>query len=268
MHAQGLQHPLGEAVGERSVVQHLDDAAQHVGGHGVRPPGPRLVAEREGGQPADRVGQGSPTFQRGQSGAPVHLVHRVLVQDGVAEARGVAEQVGNGDGPIGWHHLRDIGGPAHEHPRLGELGQDAGDRVAQPEAPLLHQLHHGHRGDRLGHREDPPQGVVGHGNRVLPVGQAGRGTEHHAAVAGNQHVGAHHVAVVHEGPGEVGHPPKAGGIQAYLGGMDVDRQHSHGHRVWCGIAGGAPVGVSPLRRSTRRRREPRRPPPSRGRGWR
>ena len=49
-----------------------------------------------------------------------------------------------------------------------------------------------------------------------------------ASVAGDQHVGAHHVTVLHERPGEVGHALQAVGIQAHLGGMDVDRQTSHG----------------------------------------
>ncbi len=140
----------------------------------------------------------------------------------------MAEQVGNGDGPIGGNHLRRIGGPAHEHLRGGKLRQDAGHRIPQPEAALLHQLHDGHRRDRLGHREDPPEGVVGHGDGILPVSQAGRGAEHDASVACDQHVGAHHVTVLHERPGEVGHTLQAVGIQAHLGGMDVDRQDSHG----------------------------------------
>ena len=63
-------------------------------------------------------------------------------------------------------------------------------------------------------------------------------------MAGDQHIGAHHVTVLHEGPCEVGHAPEAVCIHADLRGMDVDLQHFHGRRVWCGVAYDAPAGLS------------------------
>jgi hypothetical protein len=53
-----------------------------------------------------------------------------------------------------------LGGQRPQHPRLGELGQSASDRVAQGHQPVLDEQHGGDTDDRLGQRGDPEDGVA------------------------------------------------------------------------------------------------------------
>jgi hypothetical protein len=72
---------------------------------------------------------------------------------------------------------------AREHARLGELGQPARDRVLELEGALLPQHHRRHRGDRLGHRVDPPDRVALDRQVRLDVAVAARRLVRELAVA-------------------------------------------------------------------------------------
>ena len=85
---------------------------------------------------------------------------------------------------------------AGEHARLGERGQEARDRVLELEAPFLPQHHRRHRGDRLGHRVDPPQRVGLDGQVGLDVAAPAGGLVGGLAVARDRDEVARQAAVV------------------------------------------------------------------------
>ena len=143
-HSQRVQDPVPHSLTERSPVHQLDDPSQHVGGHGVRPSGPRLVEQRQGGQLVDPLDQGPPGSESVQACTPVQLVHRSPIHDRVADAGGVGEQVGDGDGPLGGHRFRVVCRAAHQYPRVSEGRQEPRQGVPQPEPTLVHQLHDDH----------------------------------------------------------------------------------------------------------------------------
>ena len=92
----------------------------------------------------------------------------------IAEARGMAQQIEDGNRVLR-RHQAGAGlaggriGLGHGDLHLGEFGEICGDRVAQVEFALFIELHCRHSDDRLGHRREAEDGVLGHrlGRRLV-----------------------------------------------------------------------------------------------------
>ena len=76
----------------------------------------------------------------------------------------------------------------------GECRDIGIDRVVEMAGPLLEQHHQRRRGDRLGHRIDPDQGVAGPREAALDVALPGPAAPGHAAPAGDEGEGAGELA--------------------------------------------------------------------------
>ena len=94
-----------------------------------------------------------------EAGLAVQRVDGMGVHEPVGQPGGVAEQLPQLhllDLRVEHRPLRRAGPP---HLRVGERRQVLGDGILELEATLLPQRQRGDRGDRLGHRVDPPDGV-------------------------------------------------------------------------------------------------------------
>ena len=49
---------------------------------------------------------------------------------------------------------------SHEYAQIGKFRDIFGDRLAERDLPLLHQLHEGDRSDRFGHAGDAENGIM------------------------------------------------------------------------------------------------------------
>ncbi len=170
-HAQGIEDRGLEVVAELLARHDLDEPGADVGLEAVAPSGAGLVDERrlpdvvgerfEGDAPLGEDARASDTTllcRRGLQREPDagHVHHDVFDGRG---AHGVDESLG----PVG-RCLLDL----HAPPR----GDEAVHGIGELEVSPLVEAHERNAGDRLGHRVDPPDGVVGDGGRTLEVGQA------------------------------------------------------------------------------------------------
>lgn len=111
-------------------------------------------------------------------------IARRAAQKAIAQARGVAEQLAQGDGGVAAVRLAWL-----------ELRQPARDGLVQAEATLGDQGQGGDRGDRLGHRGQAKQRIDRHCLSRFPVGQAGGPAIDDATVTGHQDHRAHQALV-------------------------------------------------------------------------
>ena len=152
----------------------------------------------------------------------------------MAEARGVEQQVFDGDGTYG-RAGRTAGRVDDLHD--GELWQVLVHRVVEPELAVVVQHHHGYGGDRLGHRVDAEERPFGHRRAGGEILHAGRLQIADAAVPGH---GRH-------GPGDL-----AGGDQlreqrrglVEHGWREADRVWRHARQRRRGLLPGAHASES------------------------
>ena len=93
-----------------------------------------------------------------------------VAEEPVAEARRVAHQVLDRRRDRGRHARRLAGGDAE----VGERGDELGDRLVEPQQAAFHQHQRRDGDDRLRHRVDAPDGVVGQRIARGDVAKAGR----------------------------------------------------------------------------------------------
>ena len=172
-HAERPEHARREELVERLAGDDLDDAAEHVGRDAVVPLAAGLEEQR---QSRPRLAAGREVHARRraplEAGRAVEGVDGVGVVEAVGQPGGVGEQVPHPD-RLGRRHGHDLGHRAAAvDAHVGELGQEAGDRVLELEVPLLPQHHRRDRGDRLRHRVDAPQRVRLDGQVGLDVAPA------------------------------------------------------------------------------------------------
>ena len=150
-----------------------------------------MVVQRQLGQTQHALANG-----HGLGGKEIHntglgielLEAGVAVDDTVPEARGVREQITNGDLALG-----GLAGPGAiglviglKHLRLLELRDPVRHRIIEPEPPLLPEHHDRGRGDGLGLRCDAENVVALERPAGLIVGHAEGLVVHHLAIAGHQ----------------------------------------------------------------------------------
>jgi hypothetical protein len=113
-----------------------------------------------------------------------------------AQAQAGGQQVAHGDGSPGRHRLLQRPGGIGQHPAVGQLGEVAVDRLVEPDPPVRHQDQRGNRGDRLGHRRDPEDGVSRHRHAGVDVDHAG-GADVGLALAAHPPHQSGHLAFAH-----------------------------------------------------------------------
>ena len=226
---RGRKILLLEEVVELLSGGHLDDAAEDVGGDRVVPFGPRLEQQREAGPDVAglgqvRAGRRAPL----EPGRAVQRVHRVHPVEAVGEPGRVGEQVpdpdrlGGGDG-----HLLLVRAAVVDADVV-EGRDEFADRVGEREPALLVQDHRGDRGDRLGHRVDAPQGVVGHRQPRLDVARPAPGHVRQVAVPADREQPAGQAPVFHVA-GEVRVDAlESFFVQPEFGRIGLDGQLGHG----------------------------------------
>lgn len=229
VHAEGREHLLGEEGVQPLPGHHLDDAAEHVGGHRVVPLGARLEQQWERRPHVARGGEVHPTGSAElEALRAVDLVDRVGVVPAVCEPRGVGEQVPDAHRLGGGHRsgVRRRAGPVHPH--VGEGRDVAGHRVGELEQAAFVEHQHGHRRDRLGHRVDAPDGVVTDRPLRLDVGEAVVGEQRHPAAARDRHRPAGEPALVDVPAVVRGDPLQPLRVEPDLFGLRVHLELCHG----------------------------------------
>ena len=147
------------------------------------------MGERHLGQPGDLVGNRLQASLIDTSSsiasiqAPVARGHA-----GVGEAGRMRKEIPDRDRPVGGHggdvFARVILGKAQD-PHVLQLGQVLFHRVVQAELALLDEHHHRDTGDRLGHRGDGEDRILGHGRLAGHVAVAERGLVGYLAMPRN-----------------------------------------------------------------------------------
>ncbi len=87
-------------------------------------------------------------------------------------AHGEGEQVPHGDRPGGGDDPAEGGLGVLEDLAVGQLGEEAVDRLVEADHALLDEHQRGHGGDRLGHRRDPEDAVAADGIGAVDRGRA------------------------------------------------------------------------------------------------
>ena len=94
------------------------------------------------------------------------------------------------------HHHGWAGLAGDGHLGILELGHELGDRVVQADLSLFDEHHDGYGGNRLGHRSQAEDRVLGHRSLGFDIRQALSLKVRDSALAGNQRNGAGDVAGV------------------------------------------------------------------------
>jgi catechol 2,3-dioxygenase-like lactoylglutathione lyase family enzyme len=84
------------------------------------------------------------------------------------------EQVVDGDRPVRRHGVVQLGVVPHQHPAVGQLGQQPLHRLLQVDQIVLDQRHRGGRQDRLGQRRDAERRIAGHRHAAAEAGGSDR----------------------------------------------------------------------------------------------
>ncbi len=164
-HAERCADVVTEVVGEGLAARRLDRLADPVGIDAVFPALAWLEDQRcvEGGAQA-AAGTRQP---RGR-----HVAAHDRVPVVVAEARGVGQQVAQGDRPRGRPQAGLVTIEAFEELWCCERRQERADRCIERQRTPLDQLHGRYRGERLGHRGDPEHGILVHRGAAREIAQA------------------------------------------------------------------------------------------------
>ena len=161
-HPERLEDAGAEELVERHAGHDLDEAAQDVRRHAVVPLAARLERQRHLGPQRAALGErGARRIAPLEPATAVDRIGDVGVVEPVRESGGVGEEVPHTNRfDLRFGHWREER-TRPVHPGVGELRQPLGDRRLQLEQALLVEHHRGDRGDGLGHREHPHDGVVG-----------------------------------------------------------------------------------------------------------
>src|SRR6266850_8107481 len=189
-HFQRLENALGEEHVQGLAGDDFHDATEHVGGMPVFPGSAGFEGERQLGERLDEIRQ-HPLLRK-NPGVAVHLLdRRVLTEDAVSEARGMAHQVLYRDlalcvyqSQCGCAGSRVLDLYANFH--VLELGYEPGHRLVQAEPAFLNQHHRRDADDGLGHRIDAENRVVAHRYFLFAVLPAEALRIREPAVARNQ----------------------------------------------------------------------------------
>ncbi|MCW2704456.1 MAG: hypothetical protein JWQ37_2451 [Blastococcus sp.] len=224
-HAERGEDPLLEELVQRLPGENLDQAAENVGGDAVVPVAAGLEDQRHRRPLAADLG-GVGTGRRAPLVAhrAVHRVDGVGVVEAVGQPGHVGQQVPHPDRLDLGGGDRLLGRPGDVDAGLGELRQPLRDGVVELEGAFLVQHHRRDRGDRLGHREDPPAGVLLHRQVALDVAGAVLPDVHEPAVPGDGDEETGQLPVVHPAGQPPVDPLQAAGVDADLRGVRADRQ--------------------------------------------
>ncbi len=182
---------------ERHPRDHLDDAATDVGGHAVVPARTGIEQQRDARQELHRLGQADVgSGEVAEIVVAIDGVDRVGEHEPVGQPRHVRQDVVHGDGPGRGPHLGCILAATRPHLHVAELGDPTIDPVLEQDLTPFVELHQRDRGDRLAHRVDAEDRVVGQGLSGGDVGGAVRVPVDHRPRAGDLDVGARQPARV------------------------------------------------------------------------
>ncbi len=161
-HAERREDAAAHEVGQALPAQPLDDRALHVHRQAVAPARPRLIGERQCRQPRDHVVEVACLEHAGFAVQFLYTVCRRAERDAVREAGAVGHQFAHGRGVDGRFEDRfAVGILPSEDLCACQFGEMLRDRVLGRPQPLIMEDHHRGAGDRLGHREDAEDGVLG-----------------------------------------------------------------------------------------------------------
>ena len=169
-HAQRLKDALRQKVLERHIRQHLHQIAADIGGEAVIPASAGLVAQRQLGQAQYHL------FQRDILAAhqrlAVHVFYGRVIEEAIAQASGVRQQVVDGHGRTLRRILRaHIANTGHDF-AVAKSRDVAADWLEELECAFFIEHHQRDRGDRLGHAVDAEDGVALHGQRIFGIAPA------------------------------------------------------------------------------------------------
>ncbi len=133
-----------------------------------------------------------------------------------AEAEAEGQQVAQGDGAVGRDGVVQRPVEALEHLAVGQLRQQAIDRLVEPQPALLHQDHGRRGGDRLGHGGDAEDRIPLQLVAALAILQAGY-VDHGLPMPVDQGDGAGDLARFDRPPGRVMQALEAHAGEAALG---------------------------------------------------
>ena len=102
-----------------------------------------------------------------------------------AEAEPEAEEVFEGDRPVGGDRVVELGVDRPQHTPVRQFGQKVVDRILEPEEALLDQRHRRDGGDRLCERGDPEDGVARE-RGVCGEGRRADGVDVHVLAPGQE----------------------------------------------------------------------------------
>ena len=160
VHPQRPEQALLHQDVERLAGHNLQHSPEHVEPEGVVPLGARLEEEWQGGEAVAHAFKIEAWGRAPLETRPaVELVDRMRIHEAVGETTGVGEELPQ------THRLGDRLGDRSSntarppHAGVPERGDEAMNRVVELEGAFLPQLQGEHSGDRLGHREDPPDRV-------------------------------------------------------------------------------------------------------------
>ena len=142
----------------------LDDAAEYVGRMAVVPAHAGLIGERQFGDPLGEFG--IVEIAGVQRGLRIELFDLAFAKEAVSDTRGVPQQVQNRDRTLQRLELERILagliGKIDADLGIGESRNVFRDGIVERQLAVLDQHHDCDRGDRLGHRIDPEDGIRRH----------------------------------------------------------------------------------------------------------
>lgn len=188
----------------------------------------------------------------------VHRIDRMRVVEAVGEPGRVREQVPHADRLERRHGLRLQVRTAVEHVHVGELGQEARDRVGEFESATLVEHHRRDGRDRLGHRVDAKDRVRFDGQAAFDVTQTTMPDMGDRAAARDEHRPARQSAAVHVALQQTIDAVQAGGVEPQLRRLGLDREWgAHGPRMASRRDHGMSINVVTRTSDGRRGEEPK-----------
>ena len=191
VHAERAEEVVLHVLAELLAARRLDHLAGKVDVDAVEPALAGIEQQRRG-QRLVLAGDDARHLHR------LHVLGDLGAPDVVAEARGVGEEVAQGDVALGLAGLGlAVGVEAVEHADLAQRGDHRLGRPIERKLAPLDELHGGGAGDRLGHRGDPHHGVGRHLGRLAQHPLAEAAFVGRALGVGRHGDHARHVALAH-----------------------------------------------------------------------
>ena len=158
-HSQRREYTLLQELSQRHARQDLHQSTHHISRAAVLPLRARLMHQRQLAQAGHLIGIALVTAV--DSCGVVHLVDRPAAAELVRQARGMAQQILNGDGTLRIH-LPQFRALRDRDFHVAQLGEKFTDRVAEQESAFLPEHHDRHRDDGFGHRINAKNAVERH----------------------------------------------------------------------------------------------------------